>query len=63
MILRYYNIFIDDTGVVFNRLLNIIDVCGVLRLSNFALLSYITIIINNTTFKDGIIINSIIIQF
>ena len=61
MILRYYNIFIDNIKVVFNRLLNIIDICGVLRFNNFALLNYITIIIYNTTLKNDIIINNIII--
>ena len=61
MILKYYNIFIDDAKVVFNRLLNIIDVYKVLKLNDFALLNYITIIINNTTLKSNIIINNIII--
>ena len=61
MILKCYNTFVDDAGVVYNRLLNVIDIYGVLRLSDFALLSYIIIIINNTTLKDDIIINSIII--
>ena len=61
MILKYYNIFIDDAGVVFNRLLNIIDIYKVLKLNDFALLNYIIIIINNTTLKSNIIINNIII--
>ena len=61
MILKYYNIFINNTKVVFNRLLNIIDVYGVLRFSGFVLLSYITIIINNAILKGGIIIDNIII--
>ena len=62
MILKYYNIFIDNAKVVFNRLLNIIDIYKVLRFSDFALLNYIIIIIiNNTTLKGGIIINNIII--
>ena len=61
MILKYYNIFIDDAEVVFNRLLNVIDVCEILGFNGFALLSYIIIVINNAIFKSGIIIDSIII--
>ena len=61
MILRYYNTFIDDTGVVFNRLLFIIEVCEVLGLRSLVLLNYIIIIIYNIIFKSGIIIDSIII--
>ena len=55
MILKYYNSFVDDAGVVFNRLLNIIDIYRILRLSGFALLSYIIIIINNVILKGSII--------
>ena len=61
MILKYYNIFIDNIRVAFNRLLNIIDIYGILRLSDFALLNYIIIIINNAILKDSIIIDNIII--
>ena len=61
MILRCYNIFIDNAGVVFNRLLYIIKICEVLGFKSLVLLSYIIIIIYNTTLKGGIIIDSIII--
>ena len=61
MILRCYNIFIDNARVVFNRLLYIIEVYKVLGFRSLALLSYIIIIIYNITFKGDIIINNIII--
>ena len=61
MILKYYNIFIDNTEIVFNRLLYIIEVYKVLGFRSLALLNYIIIIIYNTTLKGGIIINIIII--
>ena len=61
MILRCYNIFVDDAEVVFNWLLYVIEVCKVLGFRSLALLSYIIIVIYNITLKDDIIIDSIII--
>ena len=61
MILKYYNIFIDDTKVVFNRLLYIIEIYKVLGFKSLVLLSYIIIIIYNIILKGDIIINNIII--